>query len=102
MFICVCVCALAYMRVVYVCISLYVYVLYVYHACAWCCYSDPYVKISFRGPIRLFPHFTTFGNDPVPDFYKTQTILKVKRQHYGPLYISVLLIDIEPKLECWF
>lgn len=38
--------------------------------------SDPYVKMSFRGPLGVFPYFTSFGNDPVPDYYKTKTIPK--------------------------
>ena len=45
------------------------------HTCR--CYSDPYVKMSFRGPLSVFPYFTSLYNDPVRDHYKTKTIPKV-------------------------
>ena len=52
-------------------------VCHMYHIHICGCYSDPYVKVSFKGPVSVFPHFTTISNDPVPDFYKTRTIQKV-------------------------
>ena len=47
------------------------------HMYACHCCSDPYVKMSFRGPLGVFPYFTTLYSDPVPDHYKTKTIPKV-------------------------
>lgn len=54
------------------------------YACIYCAmhtyhyYSDPYVKMSFRGDrLNVYPHFTTLSSDPVPEYYKTKTIPKV-------------------------
>ena len=69
--------------------TLHVFVcMYMYHVYTCYCYSDPYVKISFRGPISIFPHFTTISNDPVPDFYKTKTIQKV--HHFDVIVCDTL------------
>ena len=66
------------------------------------CHSDPYVKVSFRGPTSVFPHFTTMSSDPVPDFYKTKTIQKVHRLIDVVVCDALLLVDTEPLLEFWF
>ena len=66
------------------------------HTC--CYYSDPYVKMSFRGPFGIFPYFTSFYNDPVPDHYKTKTIPKVS--HFNLINnVYFLSVDIGSKVE---
>ena len=68
------------------------------HSCHHC--SDPYVKMSFRGPIDTFPYFTTL-HDPVQDYYKTKTIPKVLHFNFiiFIVYECMSSVDIKSKVE---